>query len=433
MALIVRAIMLLSGLSALIRGSLHWIHTDKMVEKTLTRKRKGNIFSSLSSDRQRIWMRVKGALLVVMGIIFLISFPMNGGRRPSAQATLVQGSNQAGLVYQNIIQDYLSDNAVPGMVVGIVDGDEELIYTYGMADLRTQTPVDSQTVFEIGSVSKVFTGLMLADAVNSGQVTLDDSVNDVLVVDDAVVNPLFDEITLRQLTTHTSGLPRLPQSMGFMVNVWWTGLTQGNPYAMATTDYVMDQMQRLDSVDGVGEWAYSNYAVGIQGMCMAAVHSSAYEEVLQSRIAQPLGMERTTSQDTTCAIGYPAYQPIGPWQIHIPGQPWVLGEGIVGAGGIRSNGEDMMRFLRALVDESLPAVTTAIQPIYLWGEDHMGMNWIMQPAKADTDTLIWHNGQTGGFYAYVGFYREQAAGVYILTNSTHRIEDLAEQLLEMVE
>src|SRR6185369_7618589 len=188
---------------------------------------------------------------------------------------------------KSILQDRI-DRAKRGVgiVVGLVDEKGTRVITYGKANQDGNRALDGNTVFEIGSVTKVFTATLLADMVERGEVSLNDPISKYLPK--TVKTPTRDgkEITLLDLATQTSGLPRLPAN--------FAPKDPGNPYA----DYSVDQLYAFLSsytlTRGIGEkYEYSNLGVGLLGHILSLRAGTDYEALVRKRICQPLKMEDT--------------------------------------------------------------------------------------------------------------------------------------------
>jgi CubicO group peptidase (beta-lactamase class C family) len=177
----------------------------------------------------------------------------------------------------------------PGLlVVGATDGAETAVASAGPVPGAAGSP--ERAMFEIGSVTKVFTSLLLAIAVQRGEVALDDALSDHLPPGTHVPRRGDAEITLLHLATHRSGLPRLPPRF------WWEALRhRDDPYAELTTERVLDALSRTRPRRSPGDrFRYSNFGAGLLGMALGHAAGADYETLVRDRIALPLGMMYTT-------------------------------------------------------------------------------------------------------------------------------------------
>jgi CubicO group peptidase (beta-lactamase class C family) len=296
------------------------------------------------------------------------------------------------------------------IVVGIVDrqGRRRIVAHGGLA--KGDGPrADGRTVFEIGSISKTFTGLLLADMVRRGEVALDDPVQKYLPDTVKIPQRNGKQITLFDLTTHTSGLPRMPTN--------FTPKDPKNPYA----DYTVEQMYAFLSgyqlTRDIGERSeYSNLGAGLLGHALARRAGVDYETLLRERITGPLGMTDTAIAFTPemkahLAIGHnAALAPTANWDIPT----------MAGAGAIRSTVEDMLDYVSLGLGKGpkdlqadVAAQTAKRRGAAVPGLE-IGYGWHISTRRGQE--IVWHNGGTGGYLTFAGFDRKQGLGVVVLTN-----------------
>ncbi|GAA1458780.1 serine hydrolase domain-containing protein [Williamsia maris] len=240
--------------------------------------------------------------------------------------------------------------------------------------------------FEIGSLSKVVTGLVIADGIDRGELSLDTRLD--ALVDD--VAPTLADITVAQLVTHTSGLPRLPSTTAMTLRVLAHGLFLTNPYARITAQRVLTDAARSRR-GRVGESSYSNLGASVAGISVAAAQGVSYAELVQDRLFTPIGMVDTS------ALSHGTRAPRG-WHGGRRAARWSM-DGYAPAGGVVSTPADIARLAQALVDRSAPGIDTSVEPV---GRGR-GIFWIL-----DSHGGAWHNGETGG---YSGFLTLEVAPV----------------------
>ncbi len=297
-----------------------------------------------------------------------------------------------------------------GIVVGVIEPTGRRIVAYGSRAKGDGRPLDGDTVFEIGSITKVFTSLLLADAVQRGEVALTDPVARFLPANVKVPERGGRAITLHDLSTHTSGLPRMPDN--FMPK------DAANPYA----DYSVEQMyQFLSSYqltrDIGATFEYSNFGAALLGHALTRRLGMDYEALVRARITGPLGMRRTgiaLSEEMKAALapGHgPALEPVPNWDLPT----------FAGAGALRSTTNDMLTFLGAAMGytasplgPAFTAMTTTRRPGSAETME-MGLGWLI--AKAQDRQIVWHNGGTGGYRTWAGFDPSSRTGVVVLTNA----------------
>lgn len=308
------------------------------------------------------------------------------------------------------------------LVVGIVDPTGRRVVAYARGGAKG---VDGDSLFEIGSVTKVFTALLLADAVARGEVSLDDPVSKFVPAGVKVPQRGGRKITLIDLATHTSGLPRLPSNL--------QPKNAANPYADYTVEQLYDFLSSYELTRDIGShYEYSNLGGGLLGHLLARRAGTTYEELVRTRITRPLGMA-----STTITLTPELAQRLVPGHDH-DGQRvanWDL-PALAGAGALRSSANDLLTFLAAnlgLVDSPLsPAMRSMLKtrrPTGAPGLD-IALGWHVS-TRGDRE-IVWHNGGTGGYRSFVGFDLKRRLGVVALSNqfTDTGVDDLGQHLLD---
>ncbi len=310
-----------------------------------------------------------------------------------------------------------------GLAVGLISESGTQVVGYGRVSENDASTPGPETVFEIGSISKVFTGLLLAQMVEEHLVELNEPVQKLL--GDSMTVPQGDrEITLVDLATHSSGLPRMPSNFNPK------DLT--NPYA----DYSVEQLgkfisgYKLKRQPGVRS-EYSNLGVGLLGHALALKSGGTYESLLRTRICEPLKMADTciTLSDGQKARLAQAHDCDGR-----PESNWDLPT-FAGAGAIRSTAADMLKFLAAnigLVQTPMDAAIAESHVVHFQtpdGPHDVALCWQVQRKPL----FIWHNGQTGGYHSYAAFSPEKRLGVVVLATTTGgHVDALGNRVLKLL-
>ncbi len=323
---------------------------------------------------------------------------------------------------QALIQSRVDEKRAVGIVVGVMEADGTArIFAAGEAGPDAQ-PLGERSVFEIGSITKVFTSVLLADMVATGAVAYDDPVAKFLP-EGEVSMPARDgkEITLLDLATHRSALPRMPDN--FMP------ADATNPYADYTVKQMYEFLSNHELRRDIGaEAEYSNLGVGLLGHVLARVNGSSYEELVAERILDPLGMSNTaiTLSDDMRHWLVKGHNQAGSV---VSNWDWATLEG---AGALRSDVNDMFKFIAANTGPAGSPLEEAMRDSHdvrasLNGNMDIGLNWIIM--TAGDDKLIWHNGGTGGYHAFAGFDPDKGVGAVVLTNSSHDTDDIGLHLI----
>ncbi|GGM21608.1 hypothetical protein GCM10011608_02810 [Micromonospora sonchi] len=308
-----------------------------------------------------------------------------------------------------------------GLAVALIDGGR--IRTAGLGDRdRAGHPVESDTPFEIGSVTKVLTGMLLATRVDAGAVRPDDTLGTTWP---QVTGPAH-EVTLAELASHRSGLPRISiTSVRDWARLMWTNLTAGNPYAGQDVDRIRAATDEHGPGDGRGRVNYSNLGTALLGQALAADAGTGYPELLDREVLAPLGMTATVLATDSSAL--PSGRAQGARTSGRTADPWT-GAGYAPAGiGYWSTAEDLARLVAATAAGTAPGAD-AREPRFVDDEHtRVGYGWFT--TRHGDREITWHNGATGGFYAYVGFERATGKGVVVLGNTDRGVEPVGLRLL----
>lgn len=272
--------------------------------------------------------------------------------------------------------------------------------------------------FEIGSVSKPVTGMLLADAVDRGELTFETTLGDLFDFGDAE----SADITLAELAQHRSGLPRLPTSLrGLWDSYRWLVFAQ-NPYSDEPADVVDDA--RTASV-GDKEPAYSNLGFAVLGHSLAGATGHDYPELVRTRLAEPLELANF-SVPAPGEGGAPAHAVQGRESSGRAQQAWD-DSGYAPAGGVRADAASMARLLDALLAGTAPGAA-AMDPVTDYDDDNsIGAGWLT--TELDGREITWHNGQTGGFNTWVGLDRARGTAVFLSGATTLDLGSAGQQLL----
>ena len=310
-----------------------------------------------------------------------------------------------------------------GLIVGVIEPSGRRLFARGPAQVGNDDNVDGDTIFEIGSVSKVFTALALADAAHRGELSLNDPAAKYLPPGTTLPQHGPRPITLLDLGTHMSGLPNMPP------NVAPTDLN--NPDADMTADQLLKSVAAYELTRDVGSaYEYSSAGYELLGMAVADAAHADFETVLKSRIFGPLKMANTRiaislDEKDRLSAGYDGHlQPV-PHE-HMPT--------VLGAGGMRSTANDLLDFLAANIGLTpsplAPAMADMLkvkrQTQYL--ELKAALGWHV--ATLHGVEMVWENGQTAGYRAFIGFVPKNRTGVVVLSNASNTIDDIGVHILD---
>lgn len=326
---------------------------------------------------------------------------------------------------KNILVSKQNRNNDSSILLGIVNQNGRQIYSVGIDD-KSNIPVEDR-IFEIGSISKVFTAVFLQTMIRDNIVQLDDSV---LKYQPSYIRAFSNnrkEITLRDLITHQSNLPRDASNIKVQDRM--------NPFASYQAKDLDQFLSNFQLKKYKNKWKYSNVGVGFLGNLLASVLGTEYEEAINARICKPLDLHNTfinisDNNQRRVIKTYMKNKEIPPFSI--PALP--------GAGGLKSTLNDMLTFIEGnlrLTDNPLQQVfnqTHKIQNnIRVDNNTHMGLGWMISKDKQTQDYIHWHTGGTVGFNTYIGMKKEKKMGIIIATTQKHSMWKLVKILLGLGE
>jgi D-alanyl-D-alanine-carboxypeptidase/D-alanyl-D-alanine-endopeptidase len=294
-----------------------------------------------------------------------------------------------------------------GIVVGVVEPKGTRLVAYGTLDQGDKRPLNGDTIFEIGSVTEVFTSLLLADMVQRGEVALSDPVAKYLPEGVKVPERGGRRITLEDLSTHTSGLPRLPSNL--------KPANPANPYADYSAERLYEFLSTYKMWRDIGSgFEYSNLGGGLLGHALARRAGMNYEALVTSRIAQPLHMRSTritlpTEMKARLAVGHNA---------SLAAVPNFDYQALAGTGALRSSANDLLVFVAANLGyfksplaPAMAAMLKVRRPTTIPGTE-MALGWVVA-----SDGIVWRNGSTAGYRSFVGYEPKSRVGVAVLSNT----------------
>ncbi|WP_167087225.1 serine hydrolase domain-containing protein [Massilia frigida] len=314
------------------------------------------------------------------------------------------------------------DKKGTGIVVGLIDPRGSRVISYGSLSAGG-APAGVDTVYEIGSITKVFTAILLSDMVLRGDVKLDDPIGAYLPAN--VKTPLFKgkPITLRELSAQLSGLPSTPPNLA--------PANPANPFADYTVPHMYAFLGSFEPTRASGElYGYSNYGVGLLGHILSLRAGSDVETLVRQRIGKPLGMDSTA---ITLSADMKKRLATGYGMPGVPAQNWDM-PALAGMGALRSTTADMLKFVGAnagIIPSPLyPAMQAAHKPQHAIDQrpgESIALGWHILDKHGSH--IVWHNGGTAGYRTYIGFDPDTRRGVVLMSNSHSGSDDIARRAL----
>ena len=313
-----------------------------------------------------------------------------------------------------------------GLAVGILRGGQAAVWNYGLKS-KEGDPVTEDTHFEIASVSKTMAGILLGtlDADHDSPVHAKDAVSE-LVPQLEIPDYEGEQVQWWHLSSHVSGLPRLPDNFE-------DGQNPYTDYTAEDLQYYLSEQAHLYTRPGEN-YLYSNLGVGLMGYALSIVTETPYEQLLQERVLEPLGMSNTAitltaEQEEERAMPHTKLgTQVSQWDFDV----------LAACGGVKSTTHDLLLYLAANMGqvsfegETLKQGMEAAQKVWFDdGSTRIGLGFIHGSVAGNE--MLWHNGATGGYRSFIGFVPQTGTGVVVLCNSAIEVDDVAVSILALMQ
>ncbi|WOO39699.1 serine hydrolase [Rubellicoccus peritrichatus] len=302
------------------------------------------------------------------------------------------------------------------IIVGIVTSAGDEYITAGTISEENPTAPTKDTIYEIGSITKVFTAASAADLIKQRQLTWKTTAGALLPQNAQPPNFEGQPINLHHLATHSSGLARLPLNLN--------PEDPQNPYK----DYDEEALYKGVKLAGLpyppgSFYLYSNFGYGLLGHLLELRTGDPYETIVKEHVTEPLGMANTAvtlteEQQVLLAPGHQGKKEVPGWDLNA----------MSGAGALKSNAEDLIKFLKAqmgmIKNPKAAAMGSIHAPILPTGSKDTMVGYAWQITRSDGTTVYWHNGQTGGYASFIGFNPSRRIGVVVLSNTNQSVDEI---------
>ncbi|GAA3729405.1 serine hydrolase domain-containing protein [Salinactinospora qingdaonensis] len=365
-----------------------------------------------------VWIAA-GAAALAATVVALLLLPTT---EPAAEHT----AGDEELAAQ--VSELLPDDTAVGVSVAVIEGETTRQAALGTTD--GSTPVEVATPFETGSIMKTVTATLLAEMVESGEVELETTLGEIWPETEFSDERAAD-ITLEQIATHHSGIPRLAFADPYVLAQTATNEVLGGQ-AYAAFDSPIEDMAAMPLLDAPGaSYAYSNLGYAVLGQSLEQVLGTDYATAVRQRVLEPVGMEHTTLRATDEA-GLPPGAALPHAEPNVPTAAWRAPDYLPVGAGSWSTAGDLAAFLRASTEEDSPiaaAAALAREPREPAGEStETGLGWAAS-TTAEGNTMTWHNGASSGTRTFFG--RSGDRGVVVMANSAAvPVEALGTRLIE---
>jgi CubicO group peptidase (beta-lactamase class C family) len=341
-------------------------------------------------------------------------------------------------VVEKELARFMAQHRCPSAVVGVSDSRSRYVLGAGDSGQPDGAAPNGSTVYQLGSITKTFTGLATAIEVAAGRRGFADPLARYLP--EWMPLPAWHgrEITLGHIVTHTSGLPSLPPAWARRLEpVSRAGIALRDPWALFTVRDMADALRTITLTRAPGtRFEYSNFAMGLLGQSLAVGGEAAYESVIGPRIAAPLGLRDTGARLTPAQSRRKA---MGHDRAGAPTPDWHLGP-VSGAGALYGTVDDLLRYAHAHVALAparlAPALRLTRETRFTAGELAVTVNW-MVGTLASGRRALWHNGETGGFRSFCAFCPAAGTAVAVLIGTTEpaagdAMEAMAARVLDSI-
>ncbi len=353
---------------------------------------------------------VSGLVTALLALLIAPAPPTLGPRTtgdPALAKLVRQAAGEQG--YRGLSVAMIGDGGITHAGVGDTGGPDP-------------RPVGPETAYELGSIAKAATGMLLADLAADG-LSPDTQLRE-LLPGVRFSDPAVGTVTLAELSSHRSGLPRLRLTPMTFARSYVSTLTGADPYGAQGPQAVLDDLAAVSLRDR-GTVSYSNLGAAVLGLALAEHAGTDYASLLRTRILAPLGMDATVvlaPQDPLPA-GHAAGQdengrPMDPWRDH----------GSAGAGGaVWSTTGDIAKLVRAVMEGRAPGADAATPRFTEKPDRRIGYGWFT--TRHGERDITWHNGATGGFSTYAAFDRAAGRGVVVMGNTSKSVQSVGLRLL----
>lgn len=319
-----------------------------------------------------------------------------------------QATNDLTRSLDSLVQLEVKNKFIPSVAVGIVkDGEVVLAKAYGYADVEEKTAANAKTIYQLGSVTKLFTGHVLAHLIEQGDMALTDRLATFFPeLDSFPIPPDGTPITVRDIATHSAEFPRYPENLDRQ---------DPHPIKGYTRAAMMTGIQQVEIDTATGyRYNYSNFGYGVLGLAMEFRTDTTYEALVQQHILEPYGMTSSsvTQADTQHSRLAVPYLAVNPEQRT---EPWDMGT-LSAAGNIFSNVDDLNQFMLHLLTDKAVNRTQQQKLLRINDTWSYGLGCFVIDSETYKTPVIYHGGDIDGYASSLTLYPEHRLGIVLLTN-----------------
>ena len=345
-------------------------------------------------------------------------------------------------IVDSLSNPLIKSNEVTGMVVAIVTPQGEHFFSYGHANKSKNTLLNKNSLFQVGSITKLFTSSTASMMSKKGLISLDDKISKYFPMLPTSENESIRNITIDQILTHTSGLDRENESLEMLTSAISFLFTGNNLWESFNRESMIKYFNhnKVDE-DKVGTYNYSNIAYVLLGEVINNIEKNVtYSEQVEKLLSRKLGLHDTVfslnkEQETRLATGYvgsiPPFMKKG-----TPLYPWKIDESLWAAGSIYSSAKDLLSFLKINMGinkyEYFDVLKDAQIPRYKTESGYIGRAWFIEKLPNTKKTFINIRGYLSGYNSFIGFDKKRRVGVVVLQNTLNYKDKVGIPLLEVM-
>ena len=329
------------------------------------------------------------------------------------------------LKIDSIMKPYILRGSSVGAIVGVITKGRNYIYSYGETKLGNKTLPDTNTIFEIASVTKTFTALLVALEAVRGIINLDAPINKYLPSNIPFQGYNGKPVLIKHLASHTSSLPLLPTNINQQIPIF----DPHNPFKNYRRENLYSFLKSYKYIFPPGKkFLYSNLGAGLLGNILENVSKISYEALLQKEICKPLNLKNTMAlmpveKIKQMAQGYNQQkQAVPAWDFKV----------LAGAGAIRSCIGDILKYASIFLappNEDFKNAITLCEKIVFNADGHtIGLGW--QLLNIGKRNIYFHNGQTEGFTSFISYDKEKQSAVILLTNTSYMVDKEGAEIMK---
>lgn len=322
----------------------------------------------------------------------------------------------------SIIQDNYKKNPGVGISVGFINDTEEYYTSYGKLNAESQAKIDKNSLFEIASITKILTSNLIAQAVIERKIKLDDYIDGFLPKEYVLNENLKNKIRISDLASHQSGLPDIDFPKLIELN-------PQQPVSSVTQNTLTSLINNCNELKDYGKYRYSTIGYTLLGQILEKIYGKSYDVIIREKMTDPLKMKMTLTKDFNVKNRTTAHNPEGGiqeffnWNVTAP------------AGLVKSNAVDMIRFLKAVLnDKTRIGQASAMEEKIFYKDEKREMGLGLNISTDDQNTLYLKSGDSMGQSSIICYNKAKKWGIIILLdqrNSKMR-QDLLNKIYDNV-